>query len=352
MLSNFKKSSFFIRLANWEYWPFGVVYAPMFFYWIYLCIRSRSFFFFNAANPSIKNGGFLLESKNEIYKIIPTEYYPKTVFIKQEESFEFACNEMKVANLNFPIILKPDIGLRGMSVEKVDSFDQMKKYIQNTKVDYLIQEYVDLKLEVGIFYCRLPKSDKGEVTGIVDKELLTVIGDGKSTIEELLFLDPRSILQIPVLKKTLPTLLKEVLPLNQKKLIVPYGNHSRGAKFIDESHRIDEKLNSAIDQIAKSIPGFYFGRMDIRFSSWEELKEGRNLSIIELNGAGSEPTHIYDPKHSIFFAWKEIIRHFNFLYEISKQNHIFNGTNYLNFFKGISMFKEHSKYVKLIESKV
>jgi hypothetical protein len=351
MLNSFKKSSFFIRLTNWEYWPFGVVYTPMFFYWIYLCIRSKSFFFFNAANPSIKNGGFLLESKNEIYKIIPEKFYPKTIFIEREKSFEYACNEMKIAGLNFPIILKPDIGLRGMSVEKVDSLEQMNKYIQDTKVDYLIQEYVDLKLEVGIFYCRLPKNINGEITGIVDKELLTVAGDGISTIEELLYLDPRSILQIPILKKTLPTLLKEVLPLNQRRLIVPYGNHSRGAKFIDESHRIDDKLNASIDQIAKSIPGFYFGRMDIRFSSWEELKEGKNFSIIELNGAGSEPTHIYDPKHSIFFAWKEIIRHFNFLYEISKQNQIFNEAKYLTFSNGISMFKENAKYVKLIENK-
>jgi hypothetical protein len=36
----------------------------------------------------------------------------------------------------------------------------------------------------------------------------------------------------------------------------------------------------------------------------EELEQGINFSIVELNGAASEPTHIYDPKHSLFLHGK------------------------------------------------
>src|SRR3954470_4803374 len=73
---------FLIRLFHWEYWPFNVVYGPILFSWLLLCLRARSFFFFNTSNPTIKNGGFLLESKKEIYEIIPAKLYPRTVFFK------------------------------------------------------------------------------------------------------------------------------------------------------------------------------------------------------------------------------------------------------------------------------
>src|SRR6185503_10280851 len=71
---------FFIRLFNWEYWSFAAVYALIYPIWILLCLRARSFFFFVAANPSIKNGGFIGESKKDIISIIPPDKHPKTVF--------------------------------------------------------------------------------------------------------------------------------------------------------------------------------------------------------------------------------------------------------------------------------
>ena len=104
-------------------------------------------------------------------------------------------------------------------------------------------------------------------------------------------------------------------------MLVPYGNHVRGAKFLDANHLIDDELTHIIDTICQQVKGFYFGRLDIRYNSWERLKRGQEFSIIELNGAGSEPTHMYDPKHSIFFAWKEIICHWNILFDISRINH-------------------------------
>jgi hypothetical protein len=142
--------------------------------------------------------------------------------------------------------------------------------------------------------------------------------------------------------------LDRILVEGEKDLLVPYGNHARGAKFVDASHLIDEQLTKAIDEICQNIPQFYFGRLDIRFKSWEQLREGENFSIIELNGAGSEPTHMYDPKHSIFFAWKEIIRHWNILYRISKVNHRLLGIPYMRFYDGIGMLRGNSRHIQLI----
>jgi hypothetical protein len=92
--------------------------------------------------------------------------------------------------------------------------------------------------------------------------------------------------------------------------------------------------------------------MDIRFKSWEDLREGKNFSIIELNGAGSEPTHIYDPMHSVFFAWKEIMKHLNLLYKIAKINKQKFNLNYITFREGVQLFKKRKKYNQLINLNV
>ena len=143
--------------------------------------------------------------------------------------------------------------------------------------------------------------------------------------------------------------MDQVLLKGEERIVVPYGNHARGAKFIDDTALTDELLLATIDEICKKIDGFYYGRLDIRFSNWDDLRNGKNFSIIEVNGAGSEPTHIYDPSHSLFFAWKEIIRHWWILYTISKANHRL-GYPYLTFKEGVEMFREDKIISKKLEA--
>jgi hypothetical protein len=343
----YNRSPFFIKLFNWEYWPFEVVYFPVFFYWLWLSAKAKSFFFFNTANPTIENGGYLMESKFDIYQLIPKEYYPKTIFFPAATSTGFVCEMMKKENLLFPVIAKPDIGMKGKGVKKIDDEKQLVQYIQGNQVNFLIQEFVPYENEAGIFYCRFPNQDKGFISGIVLKDFLSVTGDGFSTIKELIIQNERSLLQLNPLIEEYGNKLDVVLPEGENLLLVPYGNHARGAKFTDVSYLADKELTDAIDSVCQRIEGFYFGRLDIRYSSWEELKNG-NFSIIELNGAGSEPTHIYDPKHSIFFAWKDIIRHLNILYKISRINHQQLKLPYISFTEGLQLLKEHVAYQKLL----
>jgi hypothetical protein len=48
---------------------------------------------------------------------------------------------------------------------------------------------------------------------------------------------------------------------------------------------------------------FYFGRIDVRFGSLPTLLRFESFRIIEINGTGSEPTHIWDPTRSLWDAW-------------------------------------------------
>jgi hypothetical protein len=279
---------------------------------------------------------------------LPDQYYPKTLFFEAGNNEKYVLNLIRRNNFDYPLVGKPDIGMKGIAVKKLENECDLIDYVKNSKVNFLIQEFVPFENEVGIFYYRYPGENKGHISGVVSKEFLTVKGTGFSTIKDLLQQDKRYILQLPALKKAYGKKLNRVLFKDEELVLVPYGNHVRGAKFIDASYLVDEKLTETIDAVCKQVDGFYFGRLDIRYNTWEQLKEGKNFSIIELNGAGSEPTHIYDPKHSVFYAWKEIIRHWKILWKISYMNHHAKKQPYMNTRTGLNMLRENNAYVKMI----
>jgi hypothetical protein len=291
-----------------------------------------------------------MESKKEIYDLIPFEYYPSTLFFSNGTSPNEIIELLRQRNLKYPLVGKPDIGMKGMMVKKLENENDLIDYALDSKVDFLVQEFVPFQNEVGIFYYRYPNQANGHISGIVTKEFLSVSGDGVSTVDQLLSKNKRAVLQLPILITKEDSKMNLVLKKDEELIIVPYGNHVRGAKFLDDSNLIDEELTTTIDRICKHVNGFYFGRLDIRYNTWEELKQGKNFSIIELNGSGSEPTHIYDPKHSIFWAWKEIAKHWRILYHVSKINHQMQKTPYMTMKMGLDMFRENSEYVKLLNS--
>jgi hypothetical protein len=333
---------FFHKLFHWEYWPFQIVYIPIYFLWIFYALKARTIFFFNTSNPTMTNGGFIMDSKIEIYDLIPQQFYPTTRLVKEKTPFDKVVAVLENANINFPFIAKPDIGLRGSAVKKITSINELQGYHDKANFDYLLQNLIPFEQEVGIFYVRFPDEKKGKITGIVSKEFLIIEGNGFSTIEELLKANPRYEFQLKTLQKEYGNQLNDILSKGEKRNLVPYGNHARGAKFLDCSHLISPKLTTVIDEMCLQIPEFYFGRMDVMYHSWEELEDGKNFSIVELNGAASEPTHIYDPKHSLFFAWKELARHISYMYKISVANHK-RGFSYLSHKEGMVQYKLHLK---------
>lgn len=288
----------------------------------------------------MKNGGFMAESKKEIYNIIPSQFYPKTELILEKIDFQNVILQIEKAQINFPFIAKPDIGLRGSAVKKIQSVDELKDYHNKANFDYLIQDLIPYENEVGIFYVRFPNEEKGKITGIVAKEYLIVVGDGKSKIVDLVKANPRFELQLNVLQREYGNQLNEVLKVGEKRNLVPYGNHARGAKFIDASDKISPQLTAVMNEVCLQIPEFYFGRLDVMYNNWNDLQQGKNFSIVEVNGAASEPTHIYDPKHSLFFAWKELARHITYMYKISVLNHQ-RGFPYLSHKEGMKQYRLH-----------
>jgi len=282
-----------------------------------------------------------MESKMAIYNLIPKHYYPKTVLIDSKLSALDLTNIVKEQNFNFPIIAKPDIGLRGAAVKKITAQCDLEDYHKNADFDYLIQDFIPYQNEIGVFYVRFPNDVDGFISGVVYKEPLAVLGDGVSTIETLLKQTPRFRMQLKSLQNEYGQQLKAVLKKGTKQVLVRYGSHCRGAKFRDCGHLISPALTEAINKICKTIPGFYYGRLDIMYNSFIELERGKNFMIVEINGAKSEPAHIYDPKHSLFFGWREIAKHIGYMYTISVQNLANSNACHLNYKQGIKEMLDH-----------
>jgi hypothetical protein len=336
-------SPFFIRLLHWEYWPFTIVQAPVFIYYLWLSVKARSLFFFSAANPSIETGGMFGESKWNIFGLLPGHVYPKTIFISEGTPLAGIKNSLKVHNICYPFIAKPDRGERGWNVAKIENEEQLVSYITVVKVDFLIQEYADLPVELSVFYYRYPGAEKGIVSSVVIKEMLAVTGNGYASIRQLIMDYPRALLQLHVLETTLKDKLDEIPGAAERVELVPIGNHSRGAKFIDGCFLIDEALCNVFNTLGKSIPGFHYGRFDLRCKSIDDLKQGVNIQILELNGAGAEPAHIYQPGFSLFKAYSVLFHHFSVLYEISRQNNRL-GVAYMTYREFISFLRITRNY--------
>jgi hypothetical protein len=346
MLDKLKNSSLYHKVFHWEYWPFLVFYFPVFFYWLWLSIKARSFFFFSASNPAIEGGGMLGESKFNILEKIDPEFKPISIVVKAPTARPALESLLKASGISFPLIAKPDMGERGWLVEKITNWAALEDYFTQGKGNFIIQEFVDFPVELGVFYYRFPGQQQGHISSIVVKDFLKVKGDGHSTVLELIEKYPRARFQRAVLQEKYPHLMDEI-PATEKEIeLVPIGNHCKGTTFLNGNQLINAQLVRIFDKISQPIEGFYFGRFDLRCVSLDDLYAGQNIRIVELNGAGAEPGHIYQPGFSIMEAYRVIFSHWQVMYQISRLNHA-AGNAYMTLSEAKEMYADYQSFKQL-----
>ncbi|PIB36576.1 hypothetical protein BFP72_14785 [Reichenbachiella sp. 5M10] len=331
------------KIFRWEFWPFSLFYFPILIYWVWVTLRTRSLFFFTASNPGIEFGGMLGESKNKIFERIPTRYLPQTVKLEAGISLTEVEALLTEKQIDYPFVCKPDVGERGWMVERVESSAQLQQYLEDIQVDFLVQEYVGYEVELGVFYYRYPDRERGTVSSIVRKDMLKVTGDGCRSVRQLMREDARSKMHIRRLQVKDPERLAFVPNCGQTVELVAIGNHCLGTTFLNANSLINERLITVIDQLSQKIDGFYFGRFDLRCRSIEDLYAGEHFKILELNGAGAEPAHIYHPGYSLVQAYRDIVHHLRVLADISLLNHS-RGIPYMSWREGLREVKKIRAY--------
>ena len=344
-------TKFFKLFKNYEYWPSHLFYIPLFPYALYLAAKSRSFGFFSAVNPAIEGSGNGLESKFKTIELLPKPFKPKTIFIKKNSDVEIVLYKIQQNSISYPLIVKPDIGFRGLLVKKITSEIALKNYFEKfNSINLIIQEFVDYPNECGIFYYKIPGEKTGKITSITLKQYSKVVGDGISTVLELVYKNKRAKHYISTIKELNTTILNKIPSKNEEIILNNIGNHCKGTQFINANYLINNNLNLLLDTISNQIPGWYFGRIDLKYVSFEKLIQQKEVKILEINGIISEPTNIYDTsKGSYFKALLAIKNHWKILYKIAVLNHKKYQIPYTNFNYLITLYIKFKKYTKLIK---
>jgi hypothetical protein len=218
----------------------------------------------------------------------------------------------------FPVVLKPDVGERGTGVAIVRNDRELAAYFETTSGDAIAQRYVTGP-EFGIFYYRYPGETEGRILSITEKRFPFVIGDGSSTIADLVLKDERAVCLADLYLSRLRRRPDEVPAAGEVVPLAEIGSHCRGAIFLDGAHLETDALRAAVDRVARGFPGFYFGRFDLRSPSLEALRAGR-FTILELNGVSAEATHIYDPAVPVREAYRVLFQQWRIAFEIGAHN--------------------------------
>jgi hypothetical protein len=312
------------KVWRWEFWPTWVFYLPLVPWFLLLAAHYRSLTVWTAANPGITPaGGVVSESKSDILSHLPADCVVPTLLIPAVESdkrAERAVREIDARGWSYPVVLKPDAGERGAGVRNAHSAADVASYLAANPGPVVAQPFHPGPFDAGVFYYRLPGEERGHVFSITDKVFPVLVGDGRSTLKELIWAHPRFRMQAITFLARHATAAGRVLADGERFPLAMAGNHCQGTLFRDGSHLLTPELEEAIDRVVQSFHGFHFGRFDVRYADPEEFRAGRGFAVVELNGATAESTNLYDPSWPVWRAYRTLFRQWVLLFRIGAAN--------------------------------
>ena len=314
------------RWRHWEFWPAWAFSPPVVATCAWLACKYRGVLLPTAANPGIFSGGMVGESKmatlRDLLATSPEFTAEAELLTGSTPTERFASLQRILTDRQIPLpyILKPDQGQRGVGIKLVRETAQAIAYLESNSAPVLVQRYAPGPGELGVFYYRFPQEEQGHIFAITEKIFPTITGDGHATIEELVWRDPRARFLADKYLARLAGRTEEVLEPGVNITLVQAGNHAQGCIFRDGMHLNTPALTAQIDQISRRLAGFFIGRYDLRYADESELRAGRGFQIIELNGAASEATSIYDARNSLLTAYRVLFRQWELVYAIGAAN--------------------------------
>jgi hypothetical protein len=313
-------------LSFFEFWPDWLFYFPVVVHWIMLGVRHGDFSLPTAANPDITAGGLCGERKTETLDQVrgpARELLARYISVEaQPDAATTIAQSLASAGLDYPVVVKPDIGCNGTGVRLLHGPDDLQRYLSEfpSGEPIVLQEFVPHEGEAGIFYVRHPDEACGRITSVTLKHAPVLVGDGRCTLRQLIRADPRAGRIPHIYLPRLAHRLDEVPRQGERVRLVFVGNHCKGSVFEDGTPMATAALTDAFEGIARSMPNFHFGRIDVRFESLPALLRGEGFRIIEINGTGSEATHIWDPTTSLWEAWRAQFFHYGAAFRIGAAN--------------------------------
>ena len=289
----------FERLPKW------LNLVPMVLQWAWLGLRYRSFTLPSTANPGITSGGLVGEGKLEYFAAmgpLARAACAAHVGVANEAGLDADAllPRMRAAGLEFPVVAKPDIGWCGYGVRLLENAQSLDDYLRRYPhgETFVLQRYLSEPGEAGIFYMRAPDEARGRLIGILLREYPAVVGNGRDDIASLVEADPRLRRAIAAAGHEFRYEPGRVPAAGEQVRLSTVASTRVGGCYRDGSSLATPALLARVEAIARDMGEFLVGRFDVRFADAAGLQRGE-FTIMEVNGAGSEAVHAWDPKYSI-----------------------------------------------------
>ena len=316
-----------VHCSPLERMPKWLICVPLVLQWLWLSLRYRCTTLPSVANPAITAGGLVGETKLEYFNCMgPVARAATALHCAVPPAVRQSMPEVRAlltqTGLAFPLIAKPDLGLCGFGVCLLPDEPALTRYVaafppQQTIV---LQEYLPQAGEAGIFYARQPGASTGQIIGLALRFFPQVIGNGESTLAELISADPRAGRIQGRAGHVCPLDMAVIPAQGQMIRLATIGSTRVGGLYRDGGQYVTAALLQAVDAIARDMDAFYFGRFDVRFSNLTQLASGQDFKIMEVNGAGSEAIQAWDPDTSLVNAFRIIFSKQRLLFAIGAAN--------------------------------
>ena len=311
------------QVGRFEQLPKWLNLVPMVTQWLWLGLRYRSFTLPSSANPRITAGGLVGEGKLEYFRIMGPLARAATaehvgVHIGTDTTIEDLAQAMTEAGLNFPVVVKPDLGWCGYGVSKLTDTDALATYLSGFPrgQTLVLQRYLAEEGEAGLFYVRHPDEPTGTLIGVLLRHYPRVVGNGRDTVAALIAADSRlTRLTGDALHRCShdPTAVPQ---LGETVRLSTIASTRVGGRYEDATTEVTPALTARVDAIARDMQDFHVGRFDVRYATMDALRRGE-FTIMEVNGAGSEAVHAWDPKYSIADVYRIVFAKQRLLFRIA-----------------------------------
>ena len=313
-----------VVIGRLEALPKWLNLVPMIVQWLWLSVRHGSWTLPAASNPTITAGGLVGDGKSEYFRAMgpvaaartaPFAIYRNT---PHGSAPDLAERCMRAAGLTYPLILKPDIGWCGFGVRIVKTRDELQSYLAAYPCDenIVFQKFVAYEGEAGLYFVRLPGENRGRIIGMLLRFFPRVVGDGFSTIAELMARHPRA-RRLGRDGRSEPCCDISRIPLAGEIVRLSVTGSTRvGGMYRDATSLVTPELEDAINDIARDMKELHVARFDVRYDTLGAMRAGHSFQIIEINGAGSEAVHAWDPRYSLWEAYKIVFEKQRMLFSV------------------------------------
>ncbi len=301
------------RVGTLERLPKWLNLLPIVAQWAWLSVRFQSITLPSCCNPAVTSGGMVGEGKLEYLNIMGAHALSATATTTSAvaggaESVNDVEAAMRRAGLGYPIVVKPDLGWCGFGVRRIDDTCALVNYLaaypRGERV--VLQPWLGAAGEAGVFYMRRPGERRGRIIGMLLRHFPRVTGDGVHTVAQLMAADPRAG-RLGVDGASEACCDTAAVPGDGQVVRIAVVASTRvGGMYEDGSALVTPALTHAFDAICGDMEDFHVGRFDVKFDSVAALCAGTGFTIIEVNGAGSEAVHAWDPSLTLRQAYRII----------------------------------------------